>query len=204
MTISRHVDEFIALVGIHFPPPARDEKAALWELSMDRTLRRMPPDVLVKAAEIIIETRKPQKEGKWFPTPSECIEACNKARRALESPSAPLLSHGERDQSPWASWRIDRADELLKTTAMGRQAAAEGWTLGLHDFIRANMRLPSDGEAFKIKSTSMENRDLVQMCERGEAGSVSGPLARLGRSMLERGKDMAEYVVGGENRTWRR
>lgn len=206
MSISRHVDEFIALVGIHFPPPARDEKAALWELSMDKTLRHMPQDVLSKAAEIIIETRKPQKDGKWFPTPSECIEACSKARRALEteSPSAPLLSQGDRDKSPWASWRIDRADELLRTTSMGRQAASEGWALALHDYIRANQRLPSERDVVTLKAQSAEHRDLVEMCERREAGTLSGPLARLGRSILERGKDMAEFVAGKGDATWRR
>lgn len=207
MATDTEIKKFVMTVAVHFPVPARDDEAEVWMASMTHMLRQADSDVLAAAALHILDTRKPKVDGKWFPTPAECREACVAAKAKLEMAKrtdAPMISHGERDQSPWAGWRIDRADELIRTTAMGRQAAAEGWTLALHDFIRANQRLPNDHELGRVRASSAETREAVERCERGEAGALSGPLARLGRTILERGKDMAAYVGGKGEATWRR
>lgn len=201
------VRKFILAVGVHFPPLAKGEEAEVWVASMVHVLARMEPEVLAAAAKLIIETRSPKTDGKWFPTPSECIAACNRARDRIaheRSAAAPMLSHGEGDKSPWATWRIERADEFIRTTALGKQAADEGWTLALHDFIREHVRLPSDSEVGDLKASAEGHKRLVGECERGEAGALSDPLARLGRSMLERGRDMAAFVGGKGPATWRR
>lgn len=203
--ISPHVAKFLAAVGEFFPPSSRDPEAAeRWAIALDRALCHVEPRTLARAAELIVTTRDPKKDGRFFPLPSECIEACKRAGNEIKAAETPLIAHGHRDQSPWAGWRIDRADELIRTTAMGREAAAGGWTLALHDFIRANQRLPNDLEVGRVRASASETKELVEMCERGEAGPLSGPLARLGRTILERGKDMAAYVGGKGEATWRR
>ena len=207
MATDTEIKKFVMTVAVHFPVPARDDEAEVWMASMMHMLRQADSDVLAAAALHILDTRKPKVDGKWFPTPAECREACVAAKAKLDTAKradAPLLSNGQRDRSPWAGWRIDRADELIRTTAMGRAAAAGGWTLALHDFIRANQRLPHEHELGSIRATSAETRRLIEHCDRGEAGVLSGPLARLGRTIMERGQDMADFVSGKGETTWRR
>lgn len=185
MSISPHVANFIRVVSIHFPSSARGDDAELWLASMDRILRGMEPEVLAIAAEIIIETRDQKRDGRFFPVPKECVAACERARERIRLQAVPpLLSQGNRDPSPFASWRVALADELIQGS-MGREAAENGWALSLRDFCRRHGRLPQGREIDGCKRTAAGFDDALQACEAGRAGVLSGPLARLGRTMRE-------------------
>ncbi|MCA9181960.1 MAG: hypothetical protein KDA51_10925, partial [Planctomycetales bacterium] len=82
--MSPHVAEFIAIVITIFPAPASGAKEDAWVGLMERHLRHQPANVLAKAAEIIVQTRDPRKrDERFFPSPVECTEYCNRARREL-------------------------------------------------------------------------------------------------------------------------
>lgn len=204
--ISRHVAEFIAVIEAHFPKrPSDDERMdRAWLVSMNGFLRGYSSEVLGQAAMDILRTRDRSKNGgTWFPTPKECVDACDAAKKNLEPPK--MLSTGQKDPSPWASWRVDLADELIRTTELGKQASREGWVLALHNFVRQRGRLPKDGEISACRSLSKSHAELVAACEAGEVGGdFSAALARLGRTMIEKGQDMTAHVLDGADRVWRR
>lgn len=202
MATSDEVNQFVMAVGVHFPPLAQGDDAKVWVASMERVLSRMEPKVLAKAAEIIIATRNPKRDGKWFPTPSECIAACDQARAdlALEN-RAPLLSHGNRDQSPWASWRQDTADMLIKTE-MGKRAVKDGCILTLWNFCRENGRLPSEDVYAQMIRGADKTLELIERIA-NETDGVAQACARFGQTVLERRKQMAEFVEGKGDAIWR-
>ncbi len=227
MTISKHVSQFVSAVGRVFPPYADDnEAAAEWMAIMDRTLYRMSPDVLAAAADHILQSRHPKRDGKWFPTPRECLDACHHAMQVMSTAAelarreqTPLLTHDQRDQSQWAGWRYDFADRLIAETELGRTAARGGWVLALHDFIRVHNRMPKDKEIDLCKWSARRLHDLITKCEAavektdaavvgsqspGDALAVLGALARLGRTIAERGDDMAAHVLKNGPKVWRR
>lgn len=204
--ISRHVAEFIAVIESHFPKrPSDDERMdKAWLVSMNGFLRGYSSEILAQAAKDILRTRdRSRNGGTWFPTPKECIDACDAAKAHLEPPK--MLSTGQKDSSPWATWRIDLADELIRTTELGRQASGEGWILALHDFIRVNARMPKDAEINICRSSAKSHIELVEACRSGLAGGEFGPaLARLGETMMQKGRDMKAHVLEGAERVWRR
>lgn len=204
MASENDVRKFVMAVGVHFPPLAQGDEADVWMASMARVLGRMETHVLSAAAALIIETRNPKRDGKWFPTPSECIVACDTARQRIENDkrgSKPLLSHGERDQSPWASWRCDLADTLIKTP-MGERAAAGGWIVTLWNFCREHGRLPSEEQARAMAVSAGDIPKLIEDLE-SDPNALAQMCARWGRSFVERRQQMAAYVSGVQDAPWR-
>lgn len=198
--IPDHVAAFIAAVSRQFNPPRLDEtEAAGWMRDYVRVIGKYDADVLSRAAHKIIETRTESR----FPKPAECRAACVEADRDLATlrKDQGLLSHGQRDQSPWASWRQDMADTLIKTD-MGRQAAREGWVLLLWNYCRDHGRLPSPDMAARFAREARAIDDLIQENE-GRIDGLSQACARFGRTILERRDEMQAYVAGTGEAKWR-
>lgn len=195
MNISDHVAQFIEVVSRHFPPRRMsDEDTEAWASSLNRIIRRVDAETLAVAAEIILETRDPSKDGRMFPAPKECLAACEKARERIRLKRAPpLLSHGRADTSQFATWRIELADELIRGS-MGQRAAQEGWGLALRDFCRREGRLPNEGEARECRQSARAFDEALAACRAGDAGILSTPLARLGESMLEARDGLADTI----------
>jgi hypothetical protein len=151
---------------------------------MVRTLRDYDAGVLAEAAQTIIATRTP-KDGRFFPLPSECIELCNRIRagRDLKLLPAPTVKPGY--ESEFSEDRHALALDLCKSS-IGRRAAADGWLGTLHAFCRRHMRPPTGAEVEACRSEAAVFAEALDACERGEGGTLSGPLARLGRSIAAR------------------
>lgn len=143
---SNFIDELL----IHFPRrDLEEEDDVKWAQSMTRNLEGFPPDVLVRAAQIIIDTagyKNGQREFHWLP--KECKEACLKAERAIADEKPKFKFTGKPDGQKVEDthdYRERLALELI-LGPMGRRAAREGWILGLFNFIKDKMRLPSETE----------------------------------------------------------
>lgn len=191
------VGKLISVVGLHFPRPRfrDDAEEAAWTASIVRCLSSFSPEVLAKATELIVRDRDPKRDGKYFPVPAELIKACRDAQGVLERASdPPLLSEGRKDQSQYAGWRVDLANDLVKTE-MGREAAKSGWIGSLWDFCRRMARLPDRHEIRNVRSDAEAFDEALDACERGEVGFATKPLLDLGRKIKARREEMAREVV---------
>lgn len=194
--MSDPVGKFIAVVELHFPKPRfeDDDVEKAWMGSMMKFLSPYSSAVLSDSAEYILQNRKPKTDGKFFPAPSEIIEVC-KMFDGLERAKSktPLLSHGRKDKSEWAGWRVELANDLIKTAP--EAAKKQGWIGALWSFCRKFGRMPEGSrEVAKIQDEARNFDEALAVCEAGEAGPLSRPLAQLGRSM----KDRRESLARGE------
>lgn len=182
--ITDAVVKFIAAIEVIFPRNRKQEDDEAWTVTMVKFLAPYPERVLSAAAEHILRTRDPRKDGqRWFPSPKECIEACDLIARTIDVKETPLLSYGNRDPSPWAGWRLKLANDLMHTE-MGRQAAREGWNGALWNFARMEQRLPRDEhEVRMVKGHAARFNAALKACEEGRGGEFGKALAGLGRSI---------------------
>jgi|SRR5262245_1918393 len=196
------VNEFISALSVHFPVKhTATDREELWLASMHAKLSRFQPEALQRAADAIIDTRK---HGS-FPLPSDCLEACEKAERLLAMREAARELGALRDPlDDWSPKRVAIAYDLVKCT-LGRQAAREGWLLGLWNFCRAHGCHPNGDQVTNLKRTAVEFKRLVVDCRRGEQqietkkrkstfvaiGDCSRSFAKLGMSMLAKEQRIA-------------
>lgn len=211
--MSNKVSDFLSKLVIHFPVRFEsEEREAEWLRSIVDTLGGYDADVLAKAAQRIIDTRTDRR----FPLPAMireiCLEITEDARRSalpIDTPDAPPR---------FASYRYKLADELLMTE-MGRQAARDGWVLGLHHFVVEHGRLPdankrqpfeiwdemADGgidkrtlmltEVEYLRRSAQDFEAYRARCEGGKF-ALAGALAGLGAQMAARGEELADRVLG--------
>jgi len=185
--MSQAVSKFIGELAVHFPNRFDTEAAEdQWLKSMVRNLRGYDTPILEMAAREIIDTRTDRR----FPLPADIKDVCARLVRTENMKAPPQL---RVEPSQFADWRSNLADDLVKC-GIGRQAADEGWILSLHDFARNNGRLPAGGDIAKCKATAIDFVKAYEECLRGEAGALSGTLARLGTSMLKRRGEIAAKV----------
>lgn len=192
------IHKFIATVALHFPRPKFSDDETMegaWMASMNRVLSGYSDEVLAEAAHRILRDRNPKKDGKFFPVPSECTEVCNEVARLEAQKQTPLLSYGHQDSSEFAGWRYTLADDLIKSE-LGKRAAREGWALMFHTFCRTKGRAPAGNEITQCKASMQDLHEGVEMCLRGEGGACSRALAGLGESMVKRGEDLRDKVLG--------
>lgn len=190
------VAKFIATVQVHFPLPrfVDEQQEDAWMASMRRFLGGYDADILSLASERVLRDRDPKKDGRYFPVPSEVIAICEAVRRDIHAASAQkLLTEGRGDQSPFAGWRSDLANVLVKTE-MGRDAAARGWIGSLWDFCRRMARLPERHEVRDVVGEAQAFDLALDACERGEAGACNASLLKLGRSLRERRDELVRGV----------
>ena len=190
------VAKFISIVGLHFPRPKFEDDetmGAAWTASMTRTLGGYSDDVLLEAAQRILGTRNPKKDGKFFPVPSECSAVCDQvALLKSRTSSTPLLAGPSANE--WSEERQRLALDLMKGP-LGAKAAREGWMVTLYDFCRVNMRLPTEKEAAQYRESGRGFEEKLRDCENGEAGDNSRDWAKLGASIKARAKQYAEKVA---------
>src|SRR3990167_1491693 len=185
--MSQDVAKFIAIVGLHFPPPkANDEETnAAWCASMVRILGSYPAAVLAEAAQQIIDERNPKKDGRFFPVPSECREACEAAVDRLRAAETPLLA-APPEVPYWA--RVDLARDLMQSP-MGQLAKRENWDTRMYHFCVENMRVPAGKEIDECKRDARKFAAVYEECLRGEH-PFGRPLARLAESMVRKAREM--------------
>lgn len=94
----------------------------------------------------------------------------------------------------WSEKDIAIADKLI-VGPLGREAAANGWILGLHDFCRHNHRLPSENEKGRVILESSEFDEAFADCCAGRGGAAGEALKRLGESMLARRNKYAAMAM---------
>lgn len=197
--MTKAVMQFVAVVGLHFPTPHRGDETleAAWVASMIRNLRGYDPDVLAAAAQDIVDTRT-AKDGKFFPLPSECKAACERAERR-RAPTHPLLATGYRDPSPYAAWRQENADMLMRTET-GQRAIRDGWSGVLRAFIVATGRMPMGEEIDRCRRDAEEFNRIHAACRAGTAGGpYASQWARLGDAMVRTHEAIAKRLMGASS-----
>lgn len=200
------VTEFITEIAAHYPTrKADDATQEAWMESMVRELSGYPAEVLRNAARHMVRTRK--DSYRTFPTLSECIAACDDSAEWLRRKEAPLLD--QTDTAPsldWTAERLKLATDLVRS-AMGKEALKGDWHVALWNFCRQHKRLPvgheieqckRNAEAFRTAYEEVVRTDYDQLGskERADRKAINIVLLKLGNSMLERRKELADKISG--------
>lgn len=169
------------LMVLYDPPDTGDLTA--WMTEVARLIEGYSDRDLDRAFDLICAGHR----GRGFPTVSEIIGGCAEARAAA-SPAKPV----EPPTDPrWSAEAFRIADEMIQCE-LGRQAARDGWCLGLHEFIRVHRRLPRSWEAGEIIATSRLIDRIAAGAERGHP--ING--AKLAASMIAKREAMARKILG--------
>lgn len=137
-------------------PPGSDPAGFFEDLGAE--MERFADWQLVEAVKAIKRTRR----FRTFPSIAECIDAADGAVNPSPLPQRkPSFAPGEepRPLSDYAAAVMCRDD-------LGRRALAEGWHLGLVDFIKANHRRPQANETGAIIAMSRKVDDLLHEASR--------------------------------------
>lgn len=126
--------------------------------------------------------------GRW-PKPAEIVEAC---AHAMDSRNAAANRTTPVRNTDWTKESRQIANNLIATSKIGRQAAQQGWIVGLWDFCRKNHRLPNDREAHNIRKSSDKFDQAYASLNGGE-----GQLKALGEAILARRQQLTDYVLHG-------
>ena len=188
------VFHFVREVAMHFPiKHGSDEAERAWLESHSKVLSRFSPEVLRQAADKIVETRK----YKTFPLPADIIEACEivEKRAAIKHRAMTLPTLAPPTTDEWSPERQRIAYSVCRT-ALGRQAAREGWVLRLWNFARVELRHPGEQEVERLKREVKAHKQLIAQCHAGSAGHFSASLAKLGDGMLAKEDRLAGEVLG--------
>lgn len=185
----RGVAQFISIVGLHFPRPKFNDDEVMegaWMASMTKALSRYDDDVLGEAAQKILGTRIPKKDGRFFPAPAECVAVCDDILYWRQKVQTPLLPAPNPDA--WSNERLSLAFDLCKS-AIGRRAAREGWVGSLFEHCRKNMRLPiTDAEIELCIAMEKNLRGFAKDCaERAndEPSSLRKAISKMAREFVE-------------------
>lgn len=213
--MSNKVSDFLSRVVIHFPVRFEsDAREAEWLRSMIDAIGGYDADVLAKAAQRIIDKRTDRR----FPLPAEIRGVCQEIAEDARLEALPIDT---ADAPPrFASYRYKLADELVMTD-MGRQAARDGWVLGLHHFVVEHGRLPdankrkpfevweemADGGGIDRRTLMLTEVEYLQRAAQdfeayharclGGRFPLAPALAGLGSAMRARSDELARRVLGG-------
>lgn len=210
-----HISKFITDLAMHFSPPRFDQEheRQAWQKSIMMELHGSSPEVLERAARLIIQTRK----NRYFPLVAECRQATREAAEEIRFEGGlqilPELRPSFGDE--WTAERVKLAYDLIKS-GMGKQAAKDNpsWVLALWHFCRRFQRLPDDSRKYEGR-TPMEREDYagcseIEFCKKSardfdEAyarcfqapeGSILAKVERLGASMLAKREKLRAEVLG--------
>ena len=201
--------KFVSRLTVHFPPPRFEsaEQEAEWLRSIVESLKRYADDVLELACQQIIDTRGAKAGEKWFPLPAEIRKVCDSVIHDRERPT--LVAREEEDyrSNPWSDFRTDLVFDLLKGSAMGHQAAKEGWIGPLVHWVRMNAELPPASMigTFKIKAqefdeTLMAVHRLEGFPKNAQGIGLAAACGQLGESFNARNKAWTEAILHGASR----
>jgi hypothetical protein len=184
------VKKFIAAIDLVFPAPQFDgdkTRQAAWVALMTRTLGGSDDGVLSEAASMILRTRNPKKDGRFFPTPQECITACHEVAEEMERRRAPLLLENKTAALPYHA-RVRLARDMMQSP-MGRAAVKAGWGSAMFHFCVENQRMPTGREAEECQREAREFDRVYAQCLTGDH-PLGGPLARLAENMVRKAREL--------------
>jgi hypothetical protein len=178
------VKKFIAAIDLVYPAPQYDgdkTRQAAWVALYVNTLGKTDDDVLTETAATILRTRNPKKDGRFFPTPQECLEACQEVAEEMARRRTPLLEKPKE-----LSYKTNMARMLIQAP-LGQQAKREGWDTTLFHFVVDNQRLPQGGEieACKAKSRAFK-ATYEELVGKPDSHPNAGPLARWAENMMRK------------------
>lgn len=182
------VHKFIATVSLHYPRPKfndDDTMGAAWTASMNRVLSGFADDVLAEAAQRVLETRNPKKDGRFFPVPQECTEVCREILEEHEARKTPLLA-GPKDV-PYEA-RVALARDLMKSP-MGQLARRENWDVGMYEFCLEHMRVPAGADIEACKRAAKEFRAGYERLLKDGHPLKSG-LAQLANNIVSKAREL--------------
>jgi len=181
----------LARLGVIYGQPDSPDPVAYLE-EMSRMLSRYSESVLDQAADLVLKTHR----GRNWPTPAECIRACEdvlETERAKEARKAGTVEN----YPEWSVTAIERANTLIQSP-LGRQATREGWIIPLWDYCRHAGKLPDNEAAIhRCKVIAREFEEAyAEVCAGKGYGPLLSALKRLGDSMLERRDKLADIALG--------
>lgn len=153
-----------------------------------RILKGYSASELNGAADRILRKHK----FRTWPSIAECVNSCEEVRAKAKA-EAPRTYRSEAFDY---EQKRHFADGILREhMATSERAAAEGWILGLHEFVTKHGRMPSTREVDGIRETS----EFVTRCAAGQVnmGACHAALFRLANSILERREKTAQRILGG-------
>lgn len=193
---SKDALDFLDRILKNFPPYNwTEDRQKEWVTSVVRELGQMPRDVLMRAADEIVRTRKVART----PVVAELVDACKEAQYWVERDKAggelPINPEETKKFALWSDERRRLADQLIMTP-QGKRAANEGWIFGLHNFIRENGKVPTEYEERQLKRSTEEFEVEYRKCLNG-GFPLWKPLAELGTKIVKRREELAEMVLHG-------
>lgn len=117
------------------------------------------------------------------------------ARMAVEPGGARRPTSATYTYPDWSPYAIDQADKLIQCD-LGKEAAREGWIVGLHDYCRKNGRLPGRYDI----GAMIESAEFVAKTAAGAfpLGVMHKALQKLGDAFLEKRERLARLALGEE------
>lgn len=194
MSSDAAVKKFIAVVELHFPRPKFDgdeQMEAGWVQTIKLAAKDYSDEVVAAAGERILMTRNPKRDGRFFPSPQECIEAFDKAAAYRKQAETPLLA-----KPPELTYeeKTNLARDLMRAP-LGLKAKKEGWDVAMFQFCVDNMRAPQGQEIDACKASAREFAAAKDRLSKGDH-PLSGPWARYAENMVRKAKElMGEKVA---------
>lgn len=183
------------LLTLYGAPQVDDLPAWLEEIS--RLLRKYPVQLQEQAAEALSRTYRRRS----FPHVSDIVGACEDAaaKQAGHASAKAAMSQRKQEDPVWGPEAFAAANRLINGS-LGREAARDGWVLGLHEFCRLKRRLPNNAEQSRIIETSR----FVDACATGrmEMGVLHASLKELAESIVEKRQILANRLQDGSIANW--
>jgi hypothetical protein len=185
--------KFLETLQINFRAGKHEspEHEAKWLKLMVAELKQYTPDVLEQASKDLVRKRA----DKYFPILSVCLSACEDAKHWIDMGNPRFKLGGRQNASPMSPERERLADDLIMGE-MGRQAAHEGWILGLHRFISRRGKMPKPYQIARLKASSVGFIEDFDKARRGGWPQASA-LVGLGTTMLAKRQSLTEMVLHG-------
>ena len=200
------ITEFAEKMLTRFPPFRQweDYQEKAWADDLVTELAGFSAEVIRRAQRDMIRTRKPHQPRP--PMVSECVAACVEARRWVQAQeNEGKLPAFQRPDDEWSTERWRLAHEL-KQSALGRQAAREGWIHSFVHFCRKHQRHPAGPEIEQCKRDSAGIEEIYAKAMRDEMGPKDAPkllkaelsrvIAKWALDILDKRKKWAEEALG--------
>ena len=179
------MNKLIQRLTIVFKPP-RDTDPKAYFAEIDKLVSSYSEAELDKAADLLI-----RDGSKSWPSPRDICVACADARSMLQPEPPKPKGYGGPD---W-HLRPEMACFQFISSELGRQAAKEGWILGLYAFYSANRKAPDAREIGDLKANGHLN-DAEHARVQGMHGGLGGMLKKLSDNILKRRDTYSAVAMG--------
>jgi len=181
------VKQFIAVVELHFPRPKFDGDEmmeAAWVKSLKTVLAGYSDETVAAGAELILRTRNPKRDGRFFPSPSECTEACDKAAAYKKAAETPLLA---KPKELTYAERVAVARTVM-SHPIGQRAIREGWGESMFHYAMEHGRAPEGDAIMRCKDNARQFRAAYEACLK-TPGPLNRALANLAEGMVRKARE---------------